>query len=95
MDDHGPQDAYDGPLSALRNNVEDLAVALAIWQARDDTKPDAHARSAANDAMDAIDGALDELHALRRSLVSEIRASDDATAARVDALLARPLPGAS
>ncbi len=31
----GPGDRdYDGPLSALRNNVEDLAVALAIWGAR-------------------------------------------------------------
>ena len=48
-------DGYDGPLSALRNNVEDLAVALAIWEARDDTRPDAHARRCANDAVDAID----------------------------------------
>lgn len=84
----GSQDAYDGPLSALRNNVEDLAVALAIWQARDDAKPDAHARRAASGAVDAIDAAIRELHKIRQQLVPEIRASDDATAARVDALIA-------
>jgi hypothetical protein len=31
---------------------------------------------------------LHELHAMRARLVGEIRASDDATAARVDAMLA-------
>ena len=86
----GPGDRdYDGPLSALRNNVEDLAVALAIWEARDDTRPDAHARRCANDAVDAIDGALAGLHKMRALLISEIRVSDDATAARIDAMLAR------
>ena len=86
----GPRDRdYDGPLSALRNNVEDLAVALAIWEARDDTRPDAHARRCANDAVDVIDGALAGLHKMRALLISEIRVSDDATAARVDALLAK------
>ena len=82
-------DGYDGPLSALRNNVEDLAVALAIWEARDDTRPDAHARRCANDAVDVIDGALAGLHKMRALLISEIRVSDDATAARADAMLAR------
>ena len=38
--------------------------------------------------MDAIDAMLAELHALRSRLTGEMRASDDATAARVDALLA-------
>ncbi len=37
--------------------------------------------------MDAIDGMLRELHALRSRLVGEIRESDDIGAARVDALL--------
>ena len=81
------RDAYDGPLSALRNHMEDLAVWLAIWGSRDDSQPDAHARRCANDAMDAIDAALSELHEVRARLVGEIRVSDDALAARADALL--------
>ncbi len=82
----GPGDRdYDGPLSALRNNVEDLAVALAIWEARDDTRPGAHARLAANNAVDAR---LQALHAIRARLITEVRASDDATAIRADKLLA-------
>ena len=91
----GPQDGYDDAVAAIRGHAGDLGTALALWSARDDARACPEARRAANDAMDAIDGALGELHALRRSLVSEIRASDAATAARVDALLARPLPGAS
>lgn len=59
------QDAYDGPLSALRDHVGDLGAWLAIWSARDDGRPDAHARRRANDAMDAIDAALRDLHDLR------------------------------
>ncbi len=82
-------DAYDPPLSALRGHVDDLGAWLAIWSARDDGRPDAHARRCANDAMDAIDAALRELHAVRQRLTDEIRASDDATAARADALLER------
>jgi hypothetical protein len=39
--------------------------------------------------MDVIDGMLADLHAMRSRLVGETHASDDATAARVDALLAR------
>ena len=78
---------YDAPLSALRENVENLAVWVAIWEAR--AEPDAHARRCANDAMSAIDAALRDLRALRSRLVSEIRGSDEAAAARADALLAR------
>ena len=69
-------------------HIGDLAVALAQWAARDETKADPHARRAANTAMDATDAALALLHELRARLVSEIRASDDQAAARVDALLA-------
>ncbi len=58
------------------------------WTARDDTKPDPAARRAANTAIDKIDGMLRELHALRSRLVAEMRGFDDATMARVDALLA-------
>jgi hypothetical protein len=65
-----------------------LGFALAQWAAPDDTKADPQARRAANTAMDEIDAMLAALHALRARLVSEIRDADDATAARVDALLA-------
>ena len=65
-----------------------LAVALAQWAARDDSEPDPEARQAANTAMDAVDAMLRELHELRARLVAEIRASDDAAAARADQLLA-------
>lgn len=74
--------------AAIREHVEDLSVALATWSDRDDTQPQPHARRAANTAMDAIDAALRDLHELRSRLVTEIRASDDVTNARVDQLLA-------
>ena len=39
--------------------------------------------------MDALDAVVHELHALRSRLVSEIRASDQASEARLDTLLRR------
>jgi hypothetical protein len=81
--------AYDSALTALRGHVGELATALMLWSTRDDTKPQPDVRQAANDAMDAVDGALRELHGLRARLVSEIRDSDDAAAARAEALLRR------
>ena len=83
----GPGDGYDSALSALRNNAEDLAIRIAIWEGR--REPDAHARRCASDAVDAIDGAIKELHQIRQQLISEVQQADRATAARVDALLAR------
>jgi hypothetical protein len=86
---NGPQDGgYDDALTALRNHVEDLAVALAIWEARQEDAPDPHARRCASDAVGAIDASIGELHAIRARLITEVRASDDATAMRADALLA-------
>ena len=64
-----------------------LAVALAQWETREDTKPQAEVRRAANTAMDAIDVMLATLHAMRSRLVGEIRASNDPSAARADAML--------
>ncbi len=81
------QDAYDDALSAIRNHVEDLGVWLGIWENR--KEPNANARRCASDAMAAIDAMLGELYGVRARLVSEIRDSDKATAARADALLAR------
>jgi hypothetical protein len=82
-------DPYDGALSALRSRVDDLGAWLAIWSARDDSRPDAHARRCASDAVDTIDAALADLHRIRQQLVREIRDSDAASAARADALLER------
>ena len=65
-----------------------LAIALGQWEDRYDTKAQPEVRRAANTAMDAIDAMLAGLHQMRSRLVSEIRASDDATAARADAMLA-------
>lgn len=76
---------YDTPLSALRSGVDDLGIWLGIWEHR--SEPDAHARWCANDAMDAIDAAIRNLHAIRQQLITEIRAADDATAATADKLL--------
>jgi hypothetical protein len=76
---------FDEPLSALRGNVENLATWPAIWEAR--KEPDAHARRAANDAVDAVDAMLRDLYLIRGRLTAEIRDADDATAARADELL--------
>ena len=93
----GPRDSYDDAVSALRSHIEDLAIWITIWEARNE--PDAHARRCASDAVDAVDAMLQALHAIRASLVSEIRVSDDQAEVRVDALLAvrardQELPGA-
>ena len=78
---------YDGPLSVLRNRVDDLGTWLAVWEAR--SEPDAHARRCASQAVDAIDAMLGQLYLVRGWLTCEIRASDDASAARADELLER------
>jgi hypothetical protein len=93
MDDRETQ-AAQVAVEAIHQHVGQLDAALATWDARDDTRPCPAARHAANDAMDAIDGALQKLYALRARLTGEIRASDDASARRVDELLARPRSGA-
>jgi hypothetical protein len=81
--------AHDSSLSALRGHFSELEAALALWATHDDTKAQPGVRQAANDAVDAIDGALRELHGLRSQLVSEIRTADDATMARTEELLRR------
>lgn len=76
------------PIGTIRDLVEDLSAAHAMWSWRDDSKPQPHVRQAANTAMDSIDGLLRELHALRQVMLTEIRQHDDVRNARVDALLA-------
>jgi hypothetical protein len=74
--------------TTLDPSIVILAFALDRWEDRDGSKPQPEARRAANKAMGAIDAMLRDLHQMRSRLVGEIRAADDATAARVDALLA-------
>lgn len=80
-------DPYDAPLSEIRDRVDDLGVSLGIWCNR--SEPDAHARRAASDAVDAVDAAIGHLHKVRRELVADIREADDRAAARADELLTR------
>jgi hypothetical protein len=86
-----PPDPFDADLSAVHDAVDNLGPWLAIWSAR--TEPDAHARRCANDAMDAIDGALAALHRIRGELVGQLRVADDETGRRADELLARMRDG--
>jgi hypothetical protein len=81
--------AYDSAVSALRGHLGELETALALWATRDDTKAQPGVRRAANDAVDAVDAALRELHGLRSRLVPEIRAADDAAMTRTEELLRR------
>jgi hypothetical protein len=83
-----PYDVY----AKLEDLMGVLSIALGQWERRDDTKPQGEVRRAANTAVDAIDAMLLELHAMRSRLLGEIRQADDATAARVDALLATSRP---
>jgi len=78
-----PYDVY----AKLEDPMGVLSIALGQWEDRDDSKAQPEVRRAANTAMDAIDSMLRDLHAMRSRLVGEIRASDDARDARVDAML--------
>jgi hypothetical protein len=80
-------DAYDPLLSSFRRRVKVLSTLLGIWSCR--AEPDASARLCASDAIGAIDAMLADPHLIRERLVSEIRAADDASAARADELLRR------
>jgi hypothetical protein len=84
----GPQDGFDGSVSALRNHVDDLGVWLMTWETRQENASSPHTRRCVSDAVGAIDGAIKELHQIRARLITEIRVSDDAAAVRADKLLA-------
>jgi len=80
----GKHPAYYDVHARLEDPMGVLAIALGQWE---DGRPRPFARRAANTAMDTIDAMLATLHQMRARLVSEIRASDDANAARTDRLL--------
>jgi len=79
------------PVARLENCTAILAGALATWATRDDSTAQPGVRESANAAVEAIDAMLAELHSARSALVGEIRRADDATNARIDAMLAVPL----
>jgi hypothetical protein len=85
-------DSAPSPLRNLATRLDAMTgvigVAVAQWAIRDDTKAQPEIRQAANTAVAAIDDMLTALHKARQQLVTEIRAADDANAARVDAMLA-------
>lgn len=78
-------------IADIRDNVGQLAVSSAIWDYRGD-KPDAFHLKARNDAVDAIDAMMRDLHKVRAQLVAEGRKAQDELNARVDARLAATRP---
>ena len=72
----------------LDDDLHELALALAQWAARDDTKAESEVTRAGDAAVAKIDAMLAELHALRSRLIGEIRADQDIAVARADAMLA-------
>jgi hypothetical protein len=84
--DHQPP-AYDAAVAAVRANLDDLSLYLAVWSARADACLETHARRCASDAVNAIDTIIAELHGIRGRLISEIRVGDDAAMEHADALL--------
>ena len=76
-----------GPFAALQDHLATLGESLAQWEDRDQAADKAAARRAGSAAVDAIDAMLRDLYLVRGRLVQETRAEDDATDARVDALL--------
>lgn len=84
-----PGSAYADDTGDIYGYAEDIGTYLALWSMRDGNTGTPEHREAANAAMDAIDGLTRDLHKVRSRLVGEIRAYDDETARRVDALLAK------
>ena len=78
---------YAAAVAAVRANLDDLSLYLAVWSARADACLEAHARRCASDAVNTIDTIITELHGIRGQLIPEIRASDDAAMTHADALL--------
>jgi hypothetical protein len=87
-----------GPLEGLGGRLEDLAgllgVSLGQWAYREEAADPAAAVRAGGTALDTIDAILRALHEARSALMDEIRQDQDATAARVDELLAQLRDGA-
>jgi hypothetical protein len=79
--------AYEAAVAAVRANVDDLALYLAVWSSRDDECLEPHARRCASDAVNTIDTIITELHGVRGRLIPEMAASDKAVMAAADAVI--------
>jgi hypothetical protein len=77
----------DVPVALLSVESAALLSELAAWRLRDDTKPQAGVRAAAEGAKRRIDRMLYDLYTAREILIREMRASDDAAMARSERLL--------
>ncbi|MGH3162568.1 MAG: hypothetical protein ACRDOC_11825 [Streptosporangiaceae bacterium] len=86
--DPGP---FDADLSTAREGVEDTAVRVFSWSARNE--PDPVARRAASDAIAAADRVIGAMHRIRAELITQTRQADDASMARAGQLLARGREG--
>jgi hypothetical protein len=84
-------DPWDADLSAIHNAVENLGPWLAIWQAR--REPDGFARRCASDAIAVLDALVAAAYRVRARLVAEVVEADQASAVRVDELLAKMRDG--
>ncbi|HEX5401484.1 MAG TPA: hypothetical protein VFX16_04195 [Pseudonocardiaceae bacterium] len=76
-------------LADVSEQLAALAAAMEVWATRDVSKPQPQVRQAANDAMTALDTALDDLHELRRTLDAEMFEADRIQDARVNRILAQ------
>lgn len=76
-------------LGPIAGHLRALNEAVTVWDGRDDSVAQVGVRKAGGDAVLAVDDLLRGLYELRRELLTELRESDDRSAARADALLAR------
>jgi hypothetical protein len=76
------------PAASLSAMTGRLDTALTTWAGRDESRAVPGVRQSANEAMAAVDDMITSLHRTRQQLAGEMRRYDDATAARVDAMLA-------
>lgn len=80
-------------MNEVRRNIgaqfDKLAVSLVKWDGRDNSVPQPEVRQAGSDAIAAIDAMSRDLYQLREQLVGQMRETDDAADARIDALLAK------
>jgi hypothetical protein len=88
-----------GPLIDVAGRLADdagmLGVLVAQWGYRDDpgTRDQAACVRAGHSAVGVMDVMLKEIYTARAALVDEIRRDQDATTARIDAMLATPVTG--
>ncbi len=71
---------YRTALTAIEGYVHDIGADLDVWVDRAVGEPDPRARRYAAEAVDAIDGALRELHEVRAVLAAEVRHYDEEAA---------------